>query len=370
MFLLIRNYKVLQGDILGTSFYLLIRFIILYKYFMRLFLKLRYFLLVLILLFAGCGGDTEAPGSTKSHTVVAVGSQWYGHIPVWVGIEQGIFKKHGFTVNWQYIGKSMDRLNAISSGEAQFASLGEIAMLSAMAQGNKRFYWVGNQDIAPGFEGLVVQPGIKSFAELRGKKIGFPFGSSVDLTCRMLLKAHGLIPGKDVQLVNLEVGDVPAVFKAGRVDGGLIWEPGFSQLTAIEGSRVLGMDTDTEVYKKFGTMTGPDVLIISKSWVDADLGRAKKFLTAYFEAIAWIKANPEATIDLVQGKYIQQERERIAQNMAKFIWHGKLEQQTIMSEAGIFGQADYIAGMLHEEMRTIPLKPDFRQWVKMDILPK
>jgi hypothetical protein len=47
----------------------------------------------------------------------------------------------------------MDRLNAISSGEAQFASLGETAMLSAMAQGNRRFYWIGNQDIhRPGAE--------------------------------------------------------------------------------------------------------------------------------------------------------------------------------------------------------------------------
>jgi ABC-type nitrate/sulfonate/bicarbonate transport system substrate-binding protein len=49
---------------------------------------------------------------------VAVDSQWYGYIPVWVGIERGIFERHGFRVEWRFIGKSMDRLNAISSGEA------------------------------------------------------------------------------------------------------------------------------------------------------------------------------------------------------------------------------------------------------------
>lgn len=55
-------------------------------------------------------------------------------------------------------------------------------MLGAMAHGNDRFYWVGNQDIAPGFEGLVARPGITGYGDLRGRRIGFPFGSSVELT--------------------------------------------------------------------------------------------------------------------------------------------------------------------------------------------
>jgi ABC-type nitrate/sulfonate/bicarbonate transport system substrate-binding protein len=262
--------------------------------------------LLTVLLVAGCerGADeSKAPGLEPA---VAVGSQWYGHIPVWAGIERGIFERHGFEVDWRFIGKSMDRLNAISSGEAQFASLGEIAMISAMAQGNRRFYWVGNQDIAPGFEGLVARAGITSFEDLRGKRIGFPFGSSVDLTCRTLLKTHGLDPRTDVQLVNLEVGDVPAVFRAGNVDAALVWEPGFSQLKAVEGATVLAMDTDTEIYRRFGTMTGPDVLILGKAWVDDDPDRARRFMTAYFEALDWVAANPGEAATLVQGSYIQQ----------------------------------------------------------------
>jgi ABC-type nitrate/sulfonate/bicarbonate transport system substrate-binding protein len=103
------------------------------------------------LLFLAFGCEKAEQVKNGKIPVVAVGSQWYGHIPVWVGIERGTFVKHGFEVKWTFIGKSMDRLNAISSGDAQFASLGQVAMLSAMAQGNNRFYWVGNQDIAPGF---------------------------------------------------------------------------------------------------------------------------------------------------------------------------------------------------------------------------
>ncbi len=321
----------------------------------------------LLFLTLGCG---QEEGVRKGNVpIVAVGSQWYGHIPVWVGIERGTFEKHGFEVSWRFIGKSMDRLNAISSGDAQFASLGQVAMLSAMAQGNNRFYWVGNQDIAPGFEGLVAQPGITSFEQLRGRTVGLPFGSSVDLTARMLLKDHGLDPEKDVQLVNLEVGDVPAVFRAGNVEAAIIWEPGFSQLKEVEGATVLGMDTDTPVYKKFGTMTGPDVLILGKTWCDEDPLRARKFLKAYFESLEWVKENPDSAAVIVHENYIVQDVELIKKNLLRFVWQTLEDQKRVMSDEGIFGQTQYILKILHEEMKAIPTKPDFRQWVPVHILP-
>jgi ABC-type nitrate/sulfonate/bicarbonate transport system substrate-binding protein len=309
-------------------------------------------------------------GCTSDDTIIAVGSEWYGHAPVWVGIERGIFEKHGFKVEWRTIGKSMDRLIAITSGSAHFASLGEVAMLSAMSRDNKEFYWVGNQDIAPGFEGLVAGKGIKSYADLKGKKIGFPFYSSVDLTCRLLLRENGLDPAKDVKLVNLDVGHVPAAFKMGQVDAALVWEPGFSQLKAVEGATVLGMDTDTTVYKKFGTMTGPDVLILSKKWVDEDQNRARKFMKAYFEALDWVKDNPDKAADTIHGKYIKQKKEVLKRDLAKFIWHNREAQKKVMSDKGILGQVEYVCEMFLNEIGgdTLAKKPDYMKWVRMDLL--
>jgi ABC-type nitrate/sulfonate/bicarbonate transport system substrate-binding protein len=330
------------------------------------------FLPAVLLTLLGVTACTEGPEQADRgglEPVVAVGSQWYGHLPVWAGMERGIFERHGFAVEWRFIGKSMDRLNAISSGEAQFASLGEIAMLSAMAQGNERFYWIGNQNIAPGFEGLVAGPGIAGFDDLRGRRIGFPFGSSVELTCRMLLRQHGLDPDRDVRLVNLEVGDVPAVFRAGNVDAALIWEPGFSQLKAVEGATVLGVDTDTEVYRRFGTMTGPDVLIMGRSWADADPDRARRFLAAYFEALVWVRDNRQAAAELAQGAYIQQDLGLIEENLARFVWHDAEDHRRVMSDQGIYAQARHILHILHDRMKAVPNKPDFRRWVRADLLP-
>jgi len=332
--------------------------------------SISFFLCACILLFlSGCDGHGDRSDSNAPKPVIAVGSQWYGHVPLWIGIERGIFSRYGFAVEWRVIGKSMDRLNAVSSGEAQFASLGEIAMLSAMAQGNRRFYWVGNQDIAPGFEGLVAQQGIQHIADLKGKKIGLPFGSSVDITCRLLLRQHGLDPDRDVQLVNLEVGDVPAVFRAGNVAAALIWEPGFSQLRAVPGATVLAMDTDTEVYKKFATMTGPDVLVVARQWADNDPVQVRRFLQAYFEALDWVAENTDAAAEIVRGKYIQQDLPLLQRNLHKFVWHNARQQRSIMSEEGIYAQAEVILDILYSQMHAIPVKPEFRKWVNLDIVP-
>jgi len=35
----------------------------------------------------------------------------------------------------------------------------------------------------------------------------------------------------------------------------------------------------------------------------------------------------------------------------------------------MFGQAEFLLGILHDQMRALPAKPDFRAWVKRDLLP-
>jgi ABC-type nitrate/sulfonate/bicarbonate transport system substrate-binding protein len=116
-------------------------------------------------------------------------------------------------------------------------------------------------------------------------------------------------------------------------------------------------------------MTGPDVLIISRKWLDEDPARAGRFMVAYFEALDWVSAHTAAAAELVQGRYIQQEQQLIEDNLEKFIWHGVEDQYRVMDDDGIYAQADYILDILFEQMHAIPNKPEFRQWVNMEVLP-
>ena len=60
---------------------------------------------------------------------------------------------------------------------------------------------------------------------------------------------------------------------------------------------------------------------------------------------------------------------RIAANLGKFRWHGVAQHQQVMSDEGIFAQVDYILNILHDQMQALPRKPEFRNWVRMDLLP-
>jgi ABC-type nitrate/sulfonate/bicarbonate transport system substrate-binding protein len=320
------------------------------------------FLLGTVFLFSACQKMPEK--------VVIVGSQWYGHAPAWVAIEKGYFAREGIVAEYRFVQSSTDRMSALTTGSAQFASLGEIAMLSFMAQGNRGFYWVGNQDIAPGFEGIVAQPYIKSVEDLRGKQIAVQFASSVDITAYYILKKHGLDMFKDVKRINMRGPDMIPAFSNQNVDAAAIWEPTFSQLQeSVEGAHVLGYDTDTEIYEKFGTMTGPDVLIMSRRFADRQPEKARRLLKAYFEALEWVEANPDETAHVVE-KYVKQDPDLIARGLKKFVWNSAREQRRIMSDQGIYRQVDFVSAFLRDALEQIEEIPDYRKWVRLDLLPE
>lgn len=330
--------------------------------------SLRYFawLPLLMAWLGACAPQGEKASDYSS--IVYGGSAWYGHAPVWAGIEKGFFDEAGLRVEVKTFTSSSDRLLAVASDSAQFAGLGEVAMLSFMSQGNRDFYWVGNQDIAPGFEGIVAQKGVKTLRELKGKKLAVQFASSVDITVFDLLKAAGLDPLRDVERINMRATEMLPAFANGLVDAAAVWEPHFSELKKVEGAHVLGLDTDTRIYKQFGTMTGPDVLVVSRRFADQAPERFKTFLRAYFKSLDWVAANPGEAGEIAT-KYTGQESAEVAANLKRIVWLPLAKQPEILSDKGLFRQVDMVLDILVDEMEAFETKPPYREWVRTDLLP-
>ncbi len=313
--------------------------------------------LLLCLLCLGCGDEGD-------DTIVYAGSAWYGHAPVWVGIQKGIFKKHGFEVEERMFGSSSDRINALEADNAQFASLGEVAMLTAMSRDRRDFYWIGCQNIAPGNEGLVGVGGIQSVADLKGKKIALQRITSIHLTVALLLEEAGLDITKDVTVLNATDSTVVDIVRRGDADAGGMWEPFYTDLRKLDGAKVLGTDKDTSIYKRFRTMSGPDVICASKTWVDEDPARAKRFFEAYWEAVAWCKANPAELLDLVVA-HIGKDRQAVETALKNFEWLTWDEQRGMLSNDRMFGQAQ-VASELLERLGQLESIPKFKNWTRLD----
>lgn len=135
---------------------------------------------------------------------------------------------------------------------------------------------------------LVVPKGspIKSFKDLRGKKVAVPKGSSANGYLFSGLKREGLDP-KEVELVYLPPADGLAAFSSGRVDAWVVWDPFVQQaeLTA-NGVAVQGGEPDEH---------GIGFQIASSKALEDPAKRAafKDYLGRLQKAWTWAKANPD-----------------------------------------------------------------------------
>jgi sulfonate transport system substrate-binding protein len=70
-----------------------------------------------------------------------------------------------------------------------------------------------------------VNSSIKSMLDLKGKKVGTIFGSSVHRPILLWLQEVNLIPGKDVEVINMSGGELNAALVSGSLDAIMSWDP-------------------------------------------------------------------------------------------------------------------------------------------------
>ncbi|MBV9456240.1 MAG: ABC transporter substrate-binding protein [Bradyrhizobium sp.] len=65
---------------------------------------------------------------------VVIGNN-FGHLPMFVGAEKGIFKRHGIDVRMKVVDTGTDMVDALRSGEAQLADMSVTKFLQAVHSG-------------------------------------------------------------------------------------------------------------------------------------------------------------------------------------------------------------------------------------------
>jgi len=217
---------------------------------------------VLVLAIVLSAGRADAQAPTKLDH--GASTTWFGHVPLMVAIDRGYFKEVGLDIELKPIVKSSDRMLALTQGGIQWTNTGVLSVIVEMAKGNDSFYWFANVDDSPGAEGLVVQPGINSIKDLKGKKIAVTLNSGAEITLYYLLKEAGLAL-TDVRVVPMAANEMVAAFTNKNIDAYCVWEPAFSDgQKAVPGSKVLATDKDTPIYRKFKTASAPDVVVIRR----------------------------------------------------------------------------------------------------------
>ncbi|KMO36341.1 ABC transporter substrate-binding protein [Methylobacterium aquaticum] len=211
-----------------------------------------------------------------------------------VALERGFFEKHGLDVTIaRPYPTGVDALNALQAGETDIVQVG-VPMIGAVLRGMD-LVALGNFSGSTTKAGsdatmaLVAREGSGIVAgdlkTLKGKKIATSFGTINHLYILGLLQKAGLTP-TDVALVNTPPPDMTVALLAKGVDAFAGWDP-------------WPIIAQKDVPGAFQVIRGGDVIsyigfaVALRSWVDAHLGLAEKFLAATSEADQWMRKNPK-----------------------------------------------------------------------------
>ena len=204
---------------------------------------------------------------------------------LWIGVEQGFFRKHGVSVEVINIRSGPQGMAALASGDIQIAYTIPASLLSAAAGGMDVAFFCGIVNRADG--DFVVEPGIRRAEDLKGKRLGIQsIGGGVWSFSMLALEYLGLEPTRDKILV-LVVGDQAVLTQAmatGRIDAAYLGYT-FSTLLKDKGFRVLlDIGKAPIPYQGFGLATQRSYLRQNTQIVDS-------VLRGVVESIAFIQ-NP------------------------------------------------------------------------------
>lgn len=158
----------------------------------------------------------------------------------------------GVTGGFVTVRAGSEVIAAMAGGSLDICNIGSSPMVVGYANGLKASMVYVYKSIIDS-ECLVVQgnSGIDTLEQLRGRKIGLPFNTSVHFAAIAALKTAGL-GLSDVQLVNMRADQIASAWQRREIDAAYIWVPVVPRLTA-DGGRIIF---------KTGDLTGKSGLVI------------------------------------------------------------------------------------------------------------
>ena len=185
-------------------------------------------------------------------------------------------KATGYKIAWKQFAGGGDVIKAMASGQVPLGEAGSSPITAAAAQGiDIQVIWI--LDDINNAEQLIAskKSGVKTLADLKGKKVATPFVSTAHYQLLFALNKAGVNP-KEIQILNLRPPEIAAAWERGDLDATFIWEPVLSRVKA-DGTVV----TSSAEIGKQGAPTF-DGIIAHRTWAAAN----KDFVTAFVKMMA------------------------------------------------------------------------------------
>lgn len=146
---------------------------------------------------------------------------------------------------------------------------------------------------------ITANPEITSLEDLRGRSLAATVGSAEFQTLAVYARSLGLDLERDVTLVNGSPADVRTQLEAGRVDAGMLWEPGASLALADRDYSIIL--NGAEAWEEMTGERGWELLwAMQRSFIEEYPEAPEAWIAAQQDAVDWLFANPEEAAALME----------------------------------------------------------------------
>jgi NitT/TauT family transport system substrate-binding protein len=241
---------------------------------------------VLAWIVTGAAGMTQAAAAP-----LRIGySDWPGFVAWQIAIDKGWLSEAGLDVKFDWFDYSAS-MEAFAAGkiDGDLVTNGDALVMGA---GGARNVIILITDYSNGNDMIVARPGIRTLADLKGKRIGIETGLVDHLLLLDGLKKQGMTQN-DVTLVNAKTNETPQVLASGQVDAIGAWQPNSGlAMKALPGSRPVYTSAQAPglIY---------DVLTVNPAGLAAHRADYIKLIQVWDRVVSYIN-DPKTQQDAVQ----------------------------------------------------------------------
>jgi ABC-type nitrate/sulfonate/bicarbonate transport system substrate-binding protein len=251
-----------------------------------------------------------------------------------IAAAKGFYTKHGLDVTVNTFNTGTDATLAMRSAGAGYVLSGDLPSAKLWAIGDV----VGIAPVTWDDSSLAILAisSITKPSDLKGKKVATPLGSTGEIFFINYLKQNGM-SRKDVDMINLTPGDMPAAMANGDIVAYLWNQPTTAAgLKAVKGAHFL-----TDGSKGFGI--NRVMLNAARSTAENQPDQVIAMVRSLLDAIRLLKSNPDECYPII-AKALSTSVENVKKNIAVFHYDMTLDKGfvddmttkvTIAAEVGI-----------------------------------
>ena len=143
---------------------------------------------------------------------------------IWTGMHRGHWAKENLELETTMFSTGLELFNAMIGGSLDMLSTGAV-LSNFPARGQGKVFLLNNVEFATAQLWVREDQGIKSWADLKGKKISTTAGTTAHVFLDTALRANNIDPAKDIELVNQGMPTAVASFISGAVPAVALWVP-------------------------------------------------------------------------------------------------------------------------------------------------